>query len=155
MKPHGCEISKMILARTVLPKCFFDPFIWSTSWQNQHWKWSVRPAETKVSLGIRPVWSESSLSAWNGPLGRLLPIERTAKTDQTGRMPRLICLRRAHMSFSWFCHEAAYFLGNVCYCIVTIDCWTIYFMALQFTCTKKTHFDVTFVTFHLCSFWQG
>ena len=26
-------------------------------------KWHVRPAKTQVSLGIRPVWSESSLSA--------------------------------------------------------------------------------------------
>ena len=26
-------------------------------------KW-VRPAKTQISLGIRPVWSESSLSAW-------------------------------------------------------------------------------------------
>ena len=27
-------------------------------------KVSVRPAKTQISLGIRPVWSESSLSAW-------------------------------------------------------------------------------------------
>ena len=27
-------------------------------------KISVRPAKTQISLGIRPVWSESSLSAW-------------------------------------------------------------------------------------------
>ena len=26
-------------------------------------KWSVRPAKTQISLGIRPVWSESSLCA--------------------------------------------------------------------------------------------
>ena len=26
-------------------------------------KWSLRPAKTKISLGIRPVWSESSLCA--------------------------------------------------------------------------------------------
>ena len=33
-------------------------------------KWHVRPAKTQISLGIRPVWSESSLSAWrnHGPL---------------------------------------------------------------------------------------
>ena len=31
---------------------------------------TVRPAKTQISLGIRPVWSESSLSAWRnlGPL---------------------------------------------------------------------------------------
>ena len=49
---------------------------------------SVRPEKTQISLGIRPDWSESSLSAWR-KLGSLLPIERTAKTDLTGRMPRL------------------------------------------------------------------
>ena len=38
-------------------------------------KWSVHPAKTQISLGIRPVWPESSLSAW-----RKLPIEHTAKT---------------------------------------------------------------------------
>ena len=27
-------------------------------------KMSVRPAKTQISLGIRPVWSESSLSTW-------------------------------------------------------------------------------------------
>ena len=30
-------------------------------------KMSVRPAKTQISLGIRPVWSESSLSAWRNP----------------------------------------------------------------------------------------
>ena len=33
-------------------------------------KVSVRPAKTQISLGIRPVWSESSLSAWRN-LGSL------------------------------------------------------------------------------------
>ena len=33
-------------------------------------KMTVRPAKTKISLGIRPVWSESSLSAWRN-LGSL------------------------------------------------------------------------------------
>ena len=27
-------------------------------------KWHVHPAKTQISLGIRSVWSESSLSAW-------------------------------------------------------------------------------------------
>ena len=27
-------------------------------------KMTVRPAKAQISLGIRPVWSESSLSAW-------------------------------------------------------------------------------------------
>ena len=28
-------------------------------------------------------------------------------SDQTGRMPKLICLRWAHRSFCCFCHEVA------------------------------------------------
>ena len=70
-------------------------------------KWHVRPAKTQISLGIRPGWSESSLSArWN--LGSLATHwEHSEDSDQTGRMPRLLSLRWAHMPLCWFCHEAA------------------------------------------------
>ena len=51
---------------------------------------SVRPAKTQVSLGIRPVWSESSLSAWR-KLGSLATHwAHSEDSDQTGGMPRLI-----------------------------------------------------------------
>ena len=30
--------------------------------RNKQTKWHVRPAKTQISLGIRPVWSEFSLS---------------------------------------------------------------------------------------------
>ena len=54
-------------------------------------KWHVRPAKTRISLGIRPVWSESSLSAWR-QLGSLATHWAHSKhSDQTGRMPRLTC----------------------------------------------------------------
>ena len=53
-------------------------------------KWHVCPAKIQISLGIRPVWSESLLSAWR-KLGSLathcVPNEGS---DQTGWMPRLI-----------------------------------------------------------------
>ena len=53
---------------------------------------AVRPAKTQTSLGIRPVWSESSLSAWR-KLGSLATHwAHSADSDQTGRMPRLICV---------------------------------------------------------------
>ena len=53
-------------------------------------KMSVRPAKTRISLGIRPVWSESSMSAWRN-LGSLATHWAHSKDpDQTGRMPRLI-----------------------------------------------------------------
>ena len=39
----------------------------------KHTKWHVRPAKTQISLGIRAVWSESSLSTWRklGPLASI------------------------------------------------------------------------------------
>ena len=42
-------------------------------------KWSVRPVKTQISLGIRTVWSESSLPAWIN-IGPLTTIECTVKT---------------------------------------------------------------------------
>ena len=49
----------------------------------------MRPAKTQVSLG-RPVWTESSLSAWTN-LGALASHWANSEgSDQTGRMPRLI-----------------------------------------------------------------
>ena len=53
-------------------------------------KASVRPAKTQISLGNRPVWSESSLSAWRN-LGSLATHWAHSKdSDKTGRMPRVI-----------------------------------------------------------------
>ena len=53
-------------------------------------KVTVRPAKTQISLGIRPVWSESSLPAWRN-LGSLATHwAHREDSDQTGRMPRLI-----------------------------------------------------------------
>ena len=53
-------------------------------------KWHVRPAKTQISLGIYPVWSESSLSAWR-KLGSLTTHwVHSEGSDQTGRMSRLI-----------------------------------------------------------------
>ena len=52
-------------------------------------KMSVRPAKTQLSLGIRPVWSESSLCAqWVAKDPVFLHVSEDS--DQTGRMPRLI-----------------------------------------------------------------
>ena len=51
---------------------------------------TVRPAKTQISLGIHPVWSESSLSVWR-KLGSLSTHwAHSEDSDQTGRMPRLI-----------------------------------------------------------------
>ena len=52
-------------------------------------KVSVRPAKTQISLGIRPVWSESSLSARKklGPLATHRA--HSEDSDQTGQQRRL------------------------------------------------------------------
>ena len=53
-------------------------------------KMSVRPAKTQISLGIRPVWSESSLCAQRVPKDPKFLHADSEDSDQTGRMPRLI-----------------------------------------------------------------
>ena len=53
-------------------------------------KWHVRPATTQISLGIRSVWSESSLSAWRKFGSLATHWAHSEDSDQTGRMPRLI-----------------------------------------------------------------
>ena len=53
-KPHITHTSMY----SVCP--FF--MIWATTWQNN--QMSVHTGKTQISLGICPVWSESSLSAW-------------------------------------------------------------------------------------------
>ena len=59
-------------------------------------KVSVHPAKTQISLGIRPVWSESSLSAWRN-LGSLATHgAHSEDSDQTGRIPRLIRVFAGH-----------------------------------------------------------
>ena len=53
-------------------------------------KWHMRPSKTQISLGIRPVWSESSLCAlWVAKGPRFLHAD-SEDSDQTRRMPRLI-----------------------------------------------------------------
>ena len=53
-------------------------------------KMAVRPAKTQIRLGMSPLWSESSLSAWRN-LGSLATHwAHSEDSDQSGRMPRLI-----------------------------------------------------------------
>ena len=53
-------------------------------------KWHARPAKAQMSLGIRPVWSESSLcTQWVAKDPSFLHAD-SEDSDQTGRMPRLI-----------------------------------------------------------------
>ena len=71
--------------------------IWAAAWQNQ--QNDMHPAKTQISLGIRPVWSESSLSAWR-KLGSLAT--HWAHSEESDQTERLL----GTPSFCWFCHEA-------------------------------------------------
>ena len=62
----------------------------------------VRPSKTQISLGIRPVWSESSLCAhWVAKDPWFLHAD-SEDSDQTGRMPGYQSLRWAHIDFVGF-----------------------------------------------------
>ena len=76
-------------------------------------KWHMRPAKTQISLGIRPVWSESSLSAWRkpGPLATLWSHSRLWSDWADSQAD--LSLGWAHMPFCWFCHEAAHYCYNL------------------------------------------
>ena len=50
----------------------------------------MRPAKTQISLGIRPVWSESSLCSWRQFGSIAINWAHNKGSDQTGRMCRLI-----------------------------------------------------------------
>ena len=93
----------------IVSRCFTNVFLKSLQclrWNPTHWhslflyikciisepchdktnKMSVRPAKTQISLGIRPVWSESSLSAqWVAKDPRFI-LADSEDSDQTGRM---------------------------------------------------------------------
>ena len=69
-------------------------------------KMTVRPAKTQISLGIRPVWSKSSLcTQWVAKDPNFLHAD-SEDSDQTGRIPSLCW---AHMPFCWFCHAGLIF----------------------------------------------
>ena len=52
--------------------------------------WLVRPAKTQISLGIRQIWSECSLSAWRKLRSLATHWAHSEGSDQTGWIPRLI-----------------------------------------------------------------
>ena len=70
---------------------------------------SVCPAKTEISLGIRPFWSESSLSAWR-KLGFLATQWAQAKTlIRLGGCPDWSESSLGAQSLCWFCRVAAHF----------------------------------------------
>ena len=86
-------------------------FVKSSRYEPRHDKtnkMSERPAKTQISLGIRPVWSESSLSAWRN-LGSLAT--HWAHSEDSDHTQADLSLRWAHthfVGFVMFCHIAAH-----------------------------------------------
>ena len=65
-------------------------------------KWPVHPAKTRIGLGIRPVWSESSLSAWR-IIGSLATHKVHSKDwSDWAHAKTDLSLRRAHSYFVGF-----------------------------------------------------
>ena len=121
-------------------------------------KWHVRPAKTQISLGIRPVWSESSLFAWR-KLGSLATHwSHSEDADQTGWMPRLIWV---------FAGRTDHFVGFVMRWLICVwwpmhttqdlllkdpfmQIWSIY--TLQEQCCQFQALRVTFQLMH--RYWR-
>ena len=59
--------------------------IWARAQQNQ--QNDVCPGNTQLSLGIRPVWSESSLFAWRNIGSLATENVQNKESDPAGRMP--------------------------------------------------------------------
>ena len=105
---HTCTSRKMSDSSLTTPwmHLFYQPF---ETRHDQTYKMSVRPAKTQISLGIHPVWSESSLSAWK-KLGSLATHwAHSEYSDQTGRMPRLIWVFNGHTATLLVLSFAAHF----------------------------------------------
>ena len=101
-------------------------------------KWHVRPAKTQVNLGIRPVWSESSLSTRGKLRSLAIIIAHSEASDQTGRMPRLIWV---------FAGSKDHFVGFVMRKLIL----------LCLTCVNKTdfcYFEGFYLSMHVYRFLQ-
>ena len=84
---------------------------WFEPWHDKTNKVTVPLAKTQISPGSRPVWSESSLSAWRN-LGSLATHWVHSKdSDQTGWMPRLIWVFAGHtlILLLFLCHGSLIF----------------------------------------------
>ena len=90
-----CYYGRLTLFEFLFPVDIFVilDMLWLREYEPRHDKtnkMSVRPAKTQISLGICPVWSESSLCAqWVAKDLSFLHAD-SEDSDQTGRMPRLI-----------------------------------------------------------------
>ena len=104
-------------------------------------KMSVHPAKTQISLGIRPVWSESLLcTQWVAKYPSFLHAD-SKDSDQTGRMPKLICV---------YAGRTCQFVGFVMLWLICISHFLVFLLAWEKrhgACQKKR------VTCKTCETW--
>ena len=102
-------------------------------------KWVFRPAKTQISLGILPVWSESSLCAqWVAKDPRFLHAD-SKDSDQIERIPRLI----------WV------FTGHKCHFVGFVTRWLIlltycFYLDFNLLCNKTTPISIVPRQANLC-----
>ena len=87
---------------------------------------AVPPAKTQISLGIRPVWSESLLSAWK-KLGSLATQCPGWSESSLGAL-----------SFYWFCHVMAHILTSPRQFLCPVYCGCIGWTCSQ-GCLQSDH----------------
>ena len=90
----GKEKKAFLLSSKFCPQWIVCPcpglYIWLSRLMTKPTKWHVRPAKTLISLGIRTVWSESSLCGqWVAKDPSFLHTDSEV-SDLTGWMPRPI-----------------------------------------------------------------
>ena len=109
---------------------------------------TVRPAKTQISLGIRPVWSETSLCAqWVAKDPSFLHAD-SKDSDQTERMPRLIWVFAGHTCYfvgfvmrrlKLFKYMCVFHFGNVLVSEIVYGCYTIRIHASPGSCRVGEH----------------
>ena len=77
-------------------------------------QWHLRPAKIQVSLGIRPVWSEFSLSAWRKPGVLSYPLSAQWRLWSDWAAAQVdLSLRWAHS------HFVGFVMSQLIYCMNT------------------------------------
>ena len=102
---HIGEKKKTVVFVILLP---IGAWAGNEPWHNKTNKMSVRPAKTRISLGIHSVWSVFTKKAW--VFSYPLSAQRRLWLDWADAQADL-SLRWAHMPFWWFCHVVAQMVG--------------------------------------------
>ena len=87
-------------------------------------KWSWRPANTQINLGNRPVWSESSLSAWRSTGSLASHWAHSEDSVQTWWIPRLIRVfaERTYHFVGFVMRQLIYIFNFLLLLYQTFDC---------------------------------